>query len=471
MSFIVNPYLYKPTFTPCTVTDVDVINYLTAINVLNDPSDVYFAGTHYEVNGAQIWCAVNTLFDTLKNGGVYSHLHFLHLNLGETTSTQKFNAVNPVDSDGAYRLTYNGTHVYVDANGFHCIGIDDYINTHYRPLTDYNKFFIGGTQRSNKNGRSIGSYLGFGALSALDFKNRQAYDGWVFTGSFTTDKSQAYVCIDRIDNDNYKILIDEDVFPVVETVFGTPSGNYDFYYGAYNDSFGSGATNFAEVNFSTIFGGTTMSDAEHKILKDALYVFNQTLHRTDRNSYFFGDTITQGANCTIEPLNRWTKKVSDALYLNEINYGLSGRVLEDTTPNPYPPSMVTNSTTLIPTKTVDDNYIWIAYGVNDANYISDPITYPNYSVSLFTTQLNTIIDNILAKGWNASDIVLITGYKILASFNTQYQLIKAATISTGNSKGCQVIDLSGLSYTPPDNVHPDDSGHTEIANYVITQVI
>ena len=214
-----------------------------------------------------------------------------------------------------------------------------------------------------------------------------------------------------------------------------------------------------------------MSDAEHKILKDALYVFNQTLHRTDRNSYFFGDSITQGANCTIEPLNRWTKKVSDALYLNEINYGLSGRVLEDTTPNPYPPSMVTNSTTLIPTKTVDDNYIWIAYGVNDANYISDPITYPNYSVSLFTTQLNTIIDNILAKGWNASDIVLITGYKILASFNTQYQLIKAATISTGNSKGCQVIDLSGLSYTPPDNVHPDDSGHTEIANYVITQVI
>lgn len=469
MSFV-NPYIFGPPIVTCTPTDPDVIAYLTATGIPNDGTK-YYAGTYFEITGREIWCAVDEAIIGIKSDGVWAHLDLLSINLGPNTNTQKYNAVNPLDTDGAYRLSYNGSLIYVDHDGIHFSGVDDYVNTHYRPLSNYDKFFFGVTQRSDKSGRVWGTNLAFGSLSTMDFKQRSAYNGWVFPGIFATDKSQVYLSYDRKNVNEYDIYVDEDVTSITETVFGTPSGNYDFYVGAYNDTFGSGASDFAEACISTIFAGRTMNAVKHKCLKDRLYTLNNKLHRTQRNAYFYGDSITQGANSTVETFDRWTKLLSDAKYLNEINYGLSGRVLEDTTPNPYPPSMVTNSTTIVPTKTSDDKYVFIAYGVNDANYISDPINYPNYSVALFTTQLGDIIDNITAKGWSASDIVLITGYKITAGFNTQYQLVKAATISVGNSKGCQVIDLSGLSYLPPDNVHPNNAGHAEIAAYVASQLV
>ena len=456
-------------------TDPDVIAYMTATGIPNDGT-VYFAGTRGQLTGAQIWNQVNIAITGLKSDGVWPHVELLGLQVGETTASQKLNAARPLHTDGAHRLTYEGTGTYVDHNGVHFIGTN-YVNSHWAPTGITGGFFIGVTQRNSKNGIGFGTVLGSGSLVWVDFHGRQVYGGWVFPETFATDKSQLTLVFDRPDIHQYNLYIDGIAHNKVEDLWLSPAGNNDFYIGCQNDANPTPTpVSFSESNVSTIFAGTTMDATKHLALKNRLYAFNKGMKRTHRNAYFFGDSITDGSNATSNGgpypyvLNRWTKLLSDSLGFNEINYGLAGGVLIESTPAPYPPSMYVNSTTVIPTKTIDDDYIFIAYGVNDARYLIDD-GYTNYTTVLFTSQLQDVIDNILAQGWSAGDIVFVTGYKTSSTFTAQYGNLVTATHTVGNANGCQVIDVSGLSYVPGDNIHPDQDGHTEIAAYIETQLI
>lgn len=463
---IINPYTFG--FPP--ITDARVIDYMTATGIPNDGT-VYFAGTYQQLTGAQIWHYVDLLFAELDAAGVYPYLIALWPQVGDTEATQKWNAIDPRDLDAAHRLTYHGTDGYVDQHGSHFLGAN-YINTHFAPTGIADSFFFGITQRSNKTGIAFGTVLGTGSLCWMNFAGRVVYNGWVYSEPFTTDKTQLMLTLDRPDIHNYKFLIDGVAHNKVEDIYLTPAGANDFYVGCHNDANPTPTpVAYCDGTISTFFAGNTMADSYHADFKTIMYNFNKRMKRTQRVAYFYGDSITDGSNSTTPyQTHRWTYLLSQALGLSEVNYGQGGRVLIESTPAPYPPSMYVNSTTIVPPKTVDDTYIGIAYGVNDARYLID-LSYTNYTTALFTSQLQTIIDNVLAQGWSASDIVLITGYRTSGTFTAQYANLVAATISVGGSNGCQVIDLSGLTYNPGDNIHPDNDGHIEIAAYVATQLI
>ncbi len=451
----------------CTSTyDSDAVAYLTATGIPDD-STMFYGGTWQQLTGHEIWVNVNALFVAAKNGNVYSDFHALYLNIGNTISQQKYNAFNPQDTDAAYRLSYSNNGEVLDQNGIHFNGVG-YVSTHFLPSSNggINDLCIGYTQRNNKSGRSFGTYIGYNSITLLDYANRNAYNNWITQADFVTDKSQLQIAMDRGNAANFDIYIDAvpTNYPIATN---NGAGANEITFGGYDDS--GNITHRCEANFTTMFITKSLTPAKHTLIKNILYSFNNDMKRTQRNAYFFGDSITDGANASPTITKRWTKLLSDSLSLNEINRGKAGTVLISSTPAPYPPCMVDNLV-FVPNKTPDDKYVFIAYGVNDAMYLNQ-LGYTNYTPTLFGTQLQDIIDDILSKGWNAQDIVLVTGYITTNSNTATYANFVAVTHTVGNANGCQVIDLSTSGYALSDPTHPTTAGHATIATYIKANLI
>lgn len=78
--------------------------------------------------------AYDTMVKTLKSAGIYTKLYALYPFLGGTAASHKFNAINPLDTDGAFRLTFTGgvTH---SSTGITFNGTTGYADTKFVPST------------------------------------------------------------------------------------------------------------------------------------------------------------------------------------------------------------------------------------------------------------------------------------------------------------------------------------------------
>jgi hypothetical protein len=92
-------------------------NYLTAV--------VDAGGTGIT---ATISAATRTLFTSLVSNGLYNKLQVMYPMLGGNSAGCKFNALNPVDSNAAYRLTFNGGWTY-NSSGATSNGTNAYADT------------------------------------------------------------------------------------------------------------------------------------------------------------------------------------------------------------------------------------------------------------------------------------------------------------------------------------------------------
>jgi len=105
---LVDPFSY----TPAPVLDPDAEAFLTAAGI-TDPT---------------ITSSINTLVVDLKAEGIYSKMQALYPFVGGTSSTCKWNLINPVDSDAAYRMTFPNGGTF-SSNGFNTNGTNQYGNT------------------------------------------------------------------------------------------------------------------------------------------------------------------------------------------------------------------------------------------------------------------------------------------------------------------------------------------------------
>ena len=80
--------------------------------------------------------AIWKLTKDLIENNLWSKLNAVYPFVGGTATTCKFNLINPIDSDAAFRLTFNNT-VSGDftANGWQGNGVNSYANTHIAPNT------------------------------------------------------------------------------------------------------------------------------------------------------------------------------------------------------------------------------------------------------------------------------------------------------------------------------------------------
>jgi hypothetical protein len=114
------------------------------------------------ISDATIISALNAMDTSLISAGLLpsgtgaGKIKALYPIVGGTASTHKFNFVNPLDTNGAFRLTFNGgiTH---NSNGITGNGSNGYANSFFNPdgLIDIDSFSFGFYSRTNV---SDGSY-------------------------------------------------------------------------------------------------------------------------------------------------------------------------------------------------------------------------------------------------------------------------------------------------------------------------
>ena len=126
------------------LTDTEAANFYMAVQtyqealsrqvgvpVVSDPNAQAFidAAQITDVTQAD---AINNLVLGLKYNGLWTKMKAVYPFVGGTASTHKFNLMNPVDSDAAYRLVFNGGWTH-SSNGATPNGTNGFANTYFTP--------------------------------------------------------------------------------------------------------------------------------------------------------------------------------------------------------------------------------------------------------------------------------------------------------------------------------------------------
>jgi len=198
--------------------------------------------------------------------------------------------------------------------------------------------------------------------------------------------------------------------------------------------------------------------------------------------WFFGDSITVGYGASTTS-NRWTSKLCEAKGWLEHNGALNGETLLKASESTGFGTFFERYQTSIPKKPATGKYVFIAYGANDCGF-----NFDDYTTSLFSTQLQTIITYANSQGWANRDIVVLCGYfendrswtnpfagQVLpsaANMSRYDSFITAAQTVSQNNTGVKFVNPFNTydSTDLIDNVHPNDAGYDAIATFVASQV-
>ncbi len=208
------------------------------------------------------------------------------------------------------------------------------------------------------------------------------------------------------------------------------------------------------------------------------------------SALFFGDSITNGIGAS-DDAHKWVRIVKAALGLRYgNNQGVSATLLQNTVQNSIAViggASSNNGEDTYATRVIRYNCngpIFIAYGLNDLRLNDPAITQ-----AAFLTGLGKIIDAIVASGAPASRIVLCSPPHIskIGAADTapwqggsvaKMQAYTAAIAAMANSKGTKFADFynrmlthGGDALVGPDGIHPNDSGHAELAAEALAAVL
>jgi len=152
------------------VTDTDATAYLTAAGI---------SGTT-EVN------ACNFIFYQLKNKSLYTKIQAFYPFLGTTAAQHKWNGKKPLDTDAAFRITFNGTAAFSNS-GYTPNGSNGYANTYFTPSIK---------QNVNSNGLTV----------VCGTNNAAAGSDVVDIGSFNSGTQKSYVIL-KNNNSTYARIV------------------------------------------------------------------------------------------------------------------------------------------------------------------------------------------------------------------------------------------------------------------------
>lgn len=101
-------------------------NRLSFFGGIDSNASAFFVATG--ITDPTIQEAINTLCVDLKKYGVFDKMKAIYPFVGGTATTHKFNLVNSADTNGAFRLSFNGGWIH-DANGATPNGTNGYADT------------------------------------------------------------------------------------------------------------------------------------------------------------------------------------------------------------------------------------------------------------------------------------------------------------------------------------------------------
>jgi lysophospholipase L1-like esterase len=175
----------------------------------------------------------------------------------------------------------------------------------------------------------------------------------------------------------------------------------------------------------------------------------------------FGDSYTVGIGASTN--NGWAFQVAASLGKNLANEGISGSRFQDVTGTDTNSGYNRYHRNLIEFPTSDRLYI--LYGFND-------ITQIGASASQYQTMLTTMANDLIAAGYSAGSIYIGTVPRMYGDANSStVQAYGDAARAVCSSFGFHCAEVyaaqvanGGDSLFSGDHLHPNDTGHTVIAN-------
>jgi hypothetical protein len=103
--------------------------------------------------------AINDLVIDMKDAGIWTKMHVVYPFVGASSTTFKYNLMNPVDSDAAFRGTFNGPFSFT-SSGLVGTGTN-YVDTHFQlaDLTTSPFFSVGSYVLDNVDPSAIGQMI------------------------------------------------------------------------------------------------------------------------------------------------------------------------------------------------------------------------------------------------------------------------------------------------------------------------
>ena len=266
--------------------------YMNAIAIPNDDT-VFYEGTAYEITGNGMWLVTdNELITPLLDFGYWDRIDAGYAYLGGTAASHKINFINPVDSDAAFRLTYQGTVTHGPTGMTFSSG--GYADTKLIPISTLTE---NDTHMSyySRTATSIGSYdmgiIDSGTNNRIllivkhsnSFTYSDQYDGATTTRVQTNAATDGtgFFMPTRVANNDHRILRNGLQIGATNTSTVSPTGflnlNRSIFIGAANWGGSALSPSARNTAFNTIGGGFTPTEGSN--INTIVQNFNTGLFR------------------------------------------------------------------------------------------------------------------------------------------------------------------------------------------------
>jgi hypothetical protein len=225
--------------------------------------------------------ALNTFDTGLILNGLDTKMKALYPFVGGTATTHKYNFMNALDTNGAFRLSFNGGWTH-SSTGALPNGTNAYADTFYVESADtgtINNFSLGfysGTNNSS-SGIDIGAFSSNALL--LRAKNGSNMECYIQTsgtiGSYAVANSLGFSSASRIASLQFKMYKNAIPSTIPLTSIGTPCG-----VSLHLASFNTGSpSNYANKDQRFTYFSSGLTDGEMTTLYNLVQTFQTTLSR------------------------------------------------------------------------------------------------------------------------------------------------------------------------------------------------
>ena len=254
-------------------------NRLSFLGGIDSNASAFFVATG--ITDPTIQGAIDTLCKDLKKYGVFDKMKAIYPFVGGTATTHKFNLVNPLDTDAAFRLAFNGGWTH-SSNGALPNGTNAYANTFLTPSTNLTL----GSHSFGMYSRTsdiVGNKV-YGASSiSTNFLQNNISAGNFISGnatqllSYTALPTTGLILATRTSTSLFKGFRN-NVSLGTNTTTASAIVNVPFYFGARNEN---NATQVFFNSYQHAFGflGNGLTDTEASNLYTAVQKFQTTLGR------------------------------------------------------------------------------------------------------------------------------------------------------------------------------------------------
>lgn len=212
--------------------------------------------------------AINTFYLGLKSDGIYSKIKAMYLPLWSTATNNKWNLINPVDSNAAFRLTFSTGWTH-SSSGMTPNGTSAFADTFLIPnnslTANTNQFSLYVRTNQTTNAVPIGSFADVNRLNQLNVSTGSGfvyYSGSLSTEVLSTliDSKGFFIGTTRASNDR-KTFRNGIQQQINTTNVSTNYSIYKMYIGARNTAGSAANYTTQQISFSSIGNGLTDTES------------------------------------------------------------------------------------------------------------------------------------------------------------------------------------------------------------------